>query len=447
MSGVGQKVAQRQTALGRGHLGADAEHVVEQRRREHVSGRAVGDQAAPGQHGDAVGEACGQAEVVQGGDDRPALSALPTDAREQVELVSDVEVGRRLVEQQHRRVLGERLCEQCPLLLAAGQRRHLAAGEVSEAHRVERAVDDVAVGLTGLGEPAEVRRAAERDDLADRERGRQVGRLPHERQALPTLARRPVADGAPEQSGFAVGWQQAGEGAQQRRLAGAVGADERDDLARPDPEVHRVQDPGAAQRHAQTVRAEGGGRRDRVSGHKRRGRGVGAGPHALAMLRTVLFVLLVSATGCDSGLGEAQRQFDAEALLGRPEGFTEIEIVDGTARVVREDLDDWRLGPAFLVNTQVTQRPVPNPVGPRQEFTLTLFTDGLPGGILLRRLDARGDAVVIPGTRRPEASQRGFYAFTLDGDDVAGGIDGLYRVVVEDGRGRIVTYGDVLVVD
>ena len=166
------------------------------------------------------------------------------------------------------------------------------------------------------------------------------------------------------------------------------------------------------------------------------------------MLRTALVLATVlTAAGCDSGLGAAQRQFDEQALLARPAGFTEIEIVDGSARVVSEDPDDWRLGPTFAVNTQVTQRPVPNPVRPDQEFTLTLFTDGLVGGVRLRRLDARGDAILIPGTQRPEASARGFYSFSLDGDDVAAGIDGLYRVVVEDGRGRIVTYGDVLVVE
>ena len=165
------------------------------------------------------------------------------------------------------------------------------------------------------------------------------------------------------------------------------------------------------------------------------------------MLRTALVLFVLLAAGCDSGLGEAQRQFDNQALLVRPDGFTEIEIVDGTARVVSEDPDDWRLGPAFGVNTQITQRPVPNPVGPRQQFTLTLFTDGLAGGLLLRRINARGDAVVIPGTERPEAAFRGFYSFTLTGDDVAAGVDGLYRLVVEDGRGRIVTYGDILVVD
>ncbi len=119
--------------------------------------------------------------------------------------------------------------------------------------------------------------------------------------------------------------------------------------------------------------------------------------------------------------------------------------MDGVERVVREDPDDWRLGPAFGVNTQIIQRPVPNPVRPRQEFTLTVYTDGLVGGLALYRLTARGDLSLVD--TRPQAAQSGFYSFTLDGDVVAGGVDGLYRIALLDGRSRVVTYGDVLVVE
>lgn len=163
------------------------------------------------------------------------------------------------------------------------------------------------------------------------------------------------------------------------------------------------------------------------------------------MLRLPLALLLATLIGCDSGVGSAQRLFDDQALLARPDGYTQIEIVDGVVRVVSEDADDWRLGPAFGVNTQIIQRPVPNPVRPREQFTLTLFTDGLAGGMALYRLNARGDLLLIED--RPEAELQGIYSFTLSGDRVDDGVDGLYRIAVLDGRSRVVTYGDVLVVE
>ncbi len=66
---------------------------------------------------------------------------------EDLEAVVEVEVADRLVEQQHPRLLGERLREREALQVAAGE---LVGGLVGEAERVgerERLVDDLAVAL------------------------------------------------------------------------------------------------------------------------------------------------------------------------------------------------------------------------------------------------------------------------------------------------------------
>jgi hypothetical protein len=70
----------------------------------------------------AVGELAGQGEVVQGRDDRhPAVAAQRLDELQHLLLATHVERGRRLVEQQQRRFLGERPRDEHALRLTAGQ--------------------------------------------------------------------------------------------------------------------------------------------------------------------------------------------------------------------------------------------------------------------------------------------------------------------------------------
>ena len=83
-------------------------------------------------HGDeVVGVAGSHREVVQHHDDRRAASGIEIgDEVEHVELVGDVEEGRRLVEEQHRRRLRQRHREPHPLPLAAREAvdRHAPPG-------------------------------------------------------------------------------------------------------------------------------------------------------------------------------------------------------------------------------------------------------------------------------------------------------------------------------
>ena len=90
-----------------------------------------GAEAAVGDHGDAVGVARGEVEVVEDREHAEALlgGELAHEV-EHLEPVVQVEVADRLVEQQHARLLRERLREREALEVAAGE---LVGGLVGEA--------------------------------------------------------------------------------------------------------------------------------------------------------------------------------------------------------------------------------------------------------------------------------------------------------------------------
>ena len=71
--------------------------------------------------------------------------------------MQEVEVARRLVEQEHARLLGERPREERPLPLAAGERVDRVVGELEDPREGHR-----------LARPGEVRRALEEPPLAPR---------------------------------------------------------------------------------------------------------------------------------------------------------------------------------------------------------------------------------------------------------------------------------------
>ena len=420
-------------------LGVDSEHVVQERGREHGLGRTVGDEGAAGEHPQAVGEAGGPAEIVEGRDDGLARLGERPEAGEQVELVAHVEVGRRLVEEQERGVLCEGLRQRDPLLLAARQLRDRAPGEVGHVDGRQRGIDAGAVVRPQAFGPAEVGRAAQGDDLLGGEVDRQLGLLAHQGDlagALPSgpVADRPAAQGQPPGVG-----DQPGDGAQQRRLARPVRADEGDPLALADGEREPGQHRASAQRDAEGVGGE-------HVGHGGQGRGVGGEHHGPLMLRPLLLLpTLLLLAACDSTSATEQRLFEDAALLTPVAGITET---DAMATVLRTDASDWRIGPAFLNRVEVSQLPYPNPVRLGQAVNFLVYSQGVPGGLRLYVLELRNGVVDLvpvndPNAFEPGAAQSGFYPFSVSARQIALGGAGLYRVVLLDGSQNVVTYGDL----
>ena len=183
--------------------------------------------------------------------DGDALLAHLVEHAEEVQLVAHVEVRRRLVEEEHRRLLREPARHERELPLAGGERPERAVAQVLDLGEPQRARDRGVVRGRERSERPAVRVAAERDAVAD---GEALGGLVlggHEREAPRDRRARPGGERpAVEQHRAAGGRQQAGDRAHERRLAGRVRADERERLA-------GVQREGDAVQHAAVPAVDG----------------------------------------------------------------------------------------------------------------------------------------------------------------------------------------------
>ena len=170
-------------------------------------------------------------------------------------------------------------------------------------------------------------------------------------------------------------------------------------------------------------------------------------PQTASAHRFAALALLFLAA-CDGSSAGEQQLFEDEALLTPVQGITET---DAQATVTARDPSDWRIGPAYLNEASLLQLPSPNPVrfGDAIGFLVDL-AQGLPGGLRLYVLaeDPVTRAVDLipiadPNAYQPQATQTGFYSFSISARQIAYGGAGLYRVVLLDGRQGIVTYGDI----
>ena len=159
--------------------------------------------------------------------------------------VVQVEVARRLVEQQHAWLLRERLRERESLQVTAGE---LVGGLVGKAQRVgelHRALDHLAVVLARRRESREMRVAPHLHEAARRHREGRAHLLRHdadEPRALQRAHRRSI--NARQLQPSAKQLSVTGDRPQQRRLARAIRPDQPHNLAR----VHLADQPRRQQR-------------------------------------------------------------------------------------------------------------------------------------------------------------------------------------------------------
>lgn len=137
----------------------------------------------------------GVVEVVQHRDQRTALLLVQPGAQVQdLDLVGDVEVRGRLVEQQQRRLLGQRHGDPDALALAAGQLVHRPVGEVGDPGGGHRLVDDPLVLARPLPQEALVGVAAPGDQFGDADPVRRDRRLRQQAEGAGDLAGGQVVD-------------------------------------------------------------------------------------------------------------------------------------------------------------------------------------------------------------------------------------------------------------
>ena len=238
----------------------DPEHVANDGRAQGDRRRVESRQVALIDHGDPVGEAPDQCQVVQHRHHRDTQAAHQI---EQVEAGSQVEVVGRLVEQQHARRLRQRTRQGGPLAFAAGQRVQGAVTHLRQLAQSERPCDRIVV--RGRRRSLAPRDAAKRHVLAHAQRDAGGLALGEHRDALRTrVGGEPGEWVAVDHDAALRGRQPPGQQPQQRRLAGTVRADDRQPFARWHLERQRVQQRLATRRgEAQRVDAQ------TATGHRR----------------------------------------------------------------------------------------------------------------------------------------------------------------------------------
>ncbi len=173
------------------------------------AGRRAAEDARPGEPSAAIRPSSTSAmrgrpgrgawQVVDDGEDRDALLAHVVEHAEEVELVAHVEVRRRLVEEEHGRLLREAAGDERELPLAGGERPERPVAQVLDLRQPQRARDR---GVVRGGERGERRRGAG-SGRARRGRRRRGARAPRPRRprgrraARATAARGQVGSGRP----------------------------------------------------------------------------------------------------------------------------------------------------------------------------------------------------------------------------------------------------------
>ena len=161
-------------------------------------------------------------------------------------LVSQVDPGGRLVEEEQLRLPGQRPSDQHPLLLAAGELGDAVAGAVEESHHLEGVPYRCAVGGTERTQQAATGQTAGGDDLPHRGRDAGGGPAPlgHVAHAGPAVEALEVGVEEPQLSRGQRA--QPDQGAHQGGLPGPVGPHQRDELTGLHPQVHVTKDGATA---------------------------------------------------------------------------------------------------------------------------------------------------------------------------------------------------------
>src|SRR6185437_14066498 len=226
-------------------------------RIDDLRGGARGHGAPVADHHHAVGDRERMVGMVRGEDHRGAGIAQPRDLVQHARLVPEVEVRRRLVHEDVRRLGGERARDEGELAFAAAHGMDRAIGERRDAEALERAEGSREVARPGPRENAPMRAASHLHHLEHAEVEIALGGLRNVREAPRTLAHGPLAERAIVYHHRALERrEQPQQRAQERRLAAPVGTEDADHLARRDRKLDRAPDDAAAEADGEAVRRE-----------------------------------------------------------------------------------------------------------------------------------------------------------------------------------------------
>lgn len=169
---------------------------------------------------------------------------------------------------------------------------------------------------------------------------------------------------------------------------------------------------------------------------------------ALRAAACLLGLLVIS--GCTKS--EDQRRFEREAATP-PKNYT-ARNAEGDILHDQVDPDDWRIGPMFSAAVDVQTSAFPNPVSPNQQVRIILDINPNAGAGSLSALDVYAFSETIDDItpslyyRSGNSLDPGFHTITLSADQFhrqGASFSSLYRLLIYDDNGNLITYGDVQV--
>lgn len=145
---------------------------------------------------------------------------------------------------------------------------------------------------------------------------------------------------------------------------------------------------------------------------------------------------------------EDQRDFREQALSG-PSGIMAMTVNGTPVEDGENDADDWRTAPAFTGLTGVEVTPVfPNPVSFNSSFELqvNIKGSGFVNGLQIFAFQDPNDPTLLRTESQTQNAR--LCTFRISPQEFAssagtGNLGNLYRIVIYDGRGDIISYGDV----
>ena len=147
-----------------------------------------------------------------------------------------------------------------------------------------------------------------------------------------------------------------------------------------------------------------------------------------------LAALVAVGAGCD---GQRLQESFAAAARRSPSGITRTNAQGAASET---DADDWRTAPVYAGRVRIDPA-FPNPAAQGRFVSVSvgvLDFDGTQGGLSLHAYDPGGRLRVLT-TQRVDGP--GTYVLSFGASQL--GRVGLTRVFVLDGRGEIISYGDV----
>lgn len=149
---------------------------------------------------------------------------------------------------------------------------------------------------------------------------------------------------------------------------------------------------------------------------------------------SLLLAFLPSLAACD---GQRLQESFAEEARRTPSGITRTSA---QGAVAERDDDDWRTSPVYAGRVRVSPA-FPNPVTQVSFVSVpvtVLDFSGVQGGLSLHAYDTGGRLRMLASQL---ATAPGTYVLSFAGASL--GRIGLTRVFVLDGRGEILSYGDI----